>query len=246
MSRGERASVGASRRGRAVKRVFDAVAALLLLLATAPLLVVIAAAIKLDSPGPAFYRVRRVGYRGAPLLMLKFRKMHDGARGGPLTTAADPRITRVGSFLHRTRLDELPQLWDVLCGRMSIIGPRPEDPAFVALHAQAYERILVVRPGITGIAQLAFADEKAILDPNDVVGDYIERILPQKIALDMLYADARRLGLDLAVLGWTLIAVLLHRPVAVNRSTLAMGIRRRPRPALAPEPQAVAEEQATA
>jgi hypothetical protein len=124
---------------------------------------------------------------------------------------------------------------------MSIIGPRPEDPAFVALHSAAYERILAVRPGITGISQLAFADEHNILDAGDVVGDYIGRILPQKVGLDTRYVDARRVGLDLAVIRWTLVAMLLGRPVAVHRSTLKMGVRRRPRPSRAGGRPAVAE-----
>ena len=130
----------------------------------------IALAIKLDSRGPVFYRVRRVGFRGNPLHMLKFRKMHDDAAGGPLTAGGDPRLTRVGAVLTRCRLDELPQLWDVFRGRMSVVGPRPEDPRFVDLHGDAYEHILSVRPGITGLSQLAFAEEANILEAQDIVG----------------------------------------------------------------------------
>jgi lipopolysaccharide/colanic/teichoic acid biosynthesis glycosyltransferase len=212
-----------------VKRAFDILAACVLLVAAGALLVLIAVAIKLDSRGPVFYRVRRVGYRGRPLLMLKFRKMHQNANGMPLTANADPRFTRVGTFLARTRLDELPQLWDVLRGRMSLVGPRPEDPGFVALHPEAYDRILSVRPGMTGLSQLAFAEEHNILDQDDLVGDYVERILPQKVGLDVLYAQAHRLGMDIAILGWTVAAMLMHKPVAVHRSTAALSVRRRPR-----------------
>lgn len=224
------------------KRVFDAVLALVLLAATLPVLALIAAAIKLDSRGPVFHRVRRVGYRGEPLMMLKFRKMRQGAGGVPLTANADERLTRIGGMLHRTRLDELPQFWDVLMGRMSVIGPRPEDPEFVALHADAYERILAVRPGITGVSQLAFAEEHKILDENDAVGDYVSRILPQKVGLDTLYAEKPRMRVDLAVLGWTVVALLLHKPVAVHRSTLRMTVRRRPRPIHARESTATIAE----
>lgn len=213
-----------------IKRVFDVALALIFLVAALPLLLAIAAAIKLESPGPVFYRVRRVGYRGQPLMMLKFRKMYSGAAGIALTANRDERLTRVGGFLRRTRLDELPQFWDVLRGRMSIIGPRPEDPVFVALHAEAYERILTVRPGITGISQLSFAEEHKILDENDTVGDYVSRILPQKVELDTLYAETPRMRVDVAVLGWTIVALLLGKPVAVHRSTLRMSLRKRPQP----------------
>jgi lipopolysaccharide/colanic/teichoic acid biosynthesis glycosyltransferase len=213
-----------------VKRALDFVLALALVAAVSVVFLAIAIAIKLDSPGPVFHRVRRVGYRGRPLLMLKFRKMHQDARGQPLTANYDPRLTRVGTFLARTRLDELPQLWDVLRGRMSLVGPRPEDPEFVALHPEAYDRILSVRPGMTGLSQLAFAEEHNILDQDDLVGDYIERILPQKVGLDVLYAQTHRVSMDVAILGWTAAAMLMHKPVAVHRSTAALSVRRRPRP----------------
>jgi lipopolysaccharide/colanic/teichoic acid biosynthesis glycosyltransferase len=223
-----------------LKRTFDITLAALLLLAVLPLMLVIALAIKLDTSGPVFFRVRRVGYRGKPMWMLKFRKMHDDATGGPLTVHGDPRLTRIGSFLTQTRLDELPQLWDVFRGRMSIVGPRPEDPRFVALHRRAYEHILSVRPGLTGITQLAFADESEILDPEDPVGDYVTRLLPSKIELDRLYADTRRFGLDLAVLCWTLVAVLGGRAVAVHRDSGRMCLRRRS-DAILDEPVTVGE-----
>jgi lipopolysaccharide/colanic/teichoic acid biosynthesis glycosyltransferase len=214
----------------ATKRLLDiTVAAALLLLLAVPLLL-IALAVKLDSPGPVFYRVRRVGHRGRPLTMLKFRKMHDRAGGIPLTASADPRLTRIGRLLVRTRLDELPQLWDVLRGRMSLIGPRPEDPEFVALHHDAYQHILSVRPGITGLSQLAFAEEHSILDQSNLVGDYVDRILPQKVGLDTLYAREYGLRMDLKVLTWTMAAMLLRKRVSVHRRTGALTLRRRPRP----------------
>lgn len=220
------------------KRVLDVTVALGLLVLLALPLLLIALAVKLDSPGPVFYRVRRVGHGARPLTMLKFRKMHDRAGGIPLTADADPRLTRVGRVLARSRLDELPQLWDVLRGRMSIVGPRPEAPEFVALHREAYHHILSVRPGITGLSQLAFAEEHSILDQSDLVGDYVERILPQKVRLDTLYARDYGLLMDLKVLTWTMAAMLLRKRVSVHRRTGALTLRRRPGPpALVQAPQ---------
>lgn len=211
-----------------LKRAMDVLLAVTVLLLLLPLLLLTALAIKLESPGPVFYRVRRVGYGGRPFEMLKFRKMHVNASSLPLTQANDPRLTRVGAVLTRTRLDELPQLWHVLLGDMSLIGPRPEDPRFVALHASDYERILSVRPGITGITQLAFADERHILDAADPVSDYVGRIMPGKVRLDLLYADQSHMTLDLSVLYWTARAMITGAPVAVCRATGRMNVRRRP------------------
>jgi lipopolysaccharide/colanic/teichoic acid biosynthesis glycosyltransferase len=211
------------------KRILDVAVALGLLVLLAIPLLLIALAVKLDSRGPVFYRVSRVGFGGRPLTMLKFRKMHDDARGIPLTANADPRLTRIGTILARTRLDELPQLWDVLRGRMSIVGPRPEAPEFVTLHSDAYRRILSVRPGITGLSQLAFAEEHFILDQSDLVGDYVGRILPQKVGLDTLYAGDYGVGMDLRILAWTAVAMIAGRRVSVHRRTGALSLRRRPR-----------------
>jgi lipopolysaccharide/colanic/teichoic acid biosynthesis glycosyltransferase len=210
------------------KRLFDILVASVLLFAMLGVFAAIALAIKLDSPGPIFFRVRRVGYRGRVLMMLKFRKMRDDARGGPLTLDRDPRLTRVGSVLTQTRLDELPQLWDVLRGRMSIIGPRPEDPGFVDLHGNEYATILTVRPGMTGLSQIAYREEATIVDAANPVEDYLNRILPQKLTLDTVYAGALSLRLDVQVIYWTLVTLVARRPVSVNRATAAMRLRRRP------------------
>ena len=214
----------------ALKRALDIVASATLLLLLAPVIVVLAVAIKLESRGPVFYRCRRVGRYGADLPMLKFRKMQDGATGSALASVDDERFTRLGWFLARTKLDEVPQLWNVLRGHMSLVGPRPEDPSFIALHRDAYEQILSVRPGITGYCQLAFARESEILDANDREKHYVERILPQKVRLDCLYAAGRSFAVDIRILWWTAMAVLLSREVAVNRETGRLG-RRAPRTA---------------
>lgn len=159
--------------------------------------------------------------------MLKFRKMHDGASGPALTAADDARFTRVGRALARTKLDEIPQLVNVLRGEMSLVGPRPEDPRFVRLEADKYRTILRVRPGITGLSQLAFARESQILDPTDRVGHYVRAIFPQKLAIDALYVRNWTIRLDLAILAWTGLAVLARREVAVNRENGGLTLRRR-------------------
>jgi lipopolysaccharide/colanic/teichoic acid biosynthesis glycosyltransferase len=218
-----------------LKRALDLVVAGTLLLLLSPVILVLAVAIKVESRGPAFYRCRRVGRYGADLEMLKFRKMHDGATGPALAATDDDRFTRLGWFLARTKLDEVPQLWNVLRGEMSLVGPRPEDPSFIALYRDDYEQILTVKPGITGYCQLAFARESEILDENDRERHYVERILPQKVGLDCLYAAGRSFAVDLKILWWTAMAVLLSREVAVNRETGKLG-RRAPR-----TPETVAE-----
>jgi lipopolysaccharide/colanic/teichoic acid biosynthesis glycosyltransferase len=212
-----------------VKRGIDfALAATLLVLLALPI-ALLALAIRLDSPGPAFYRCRRIGFRGREFFMLKFRKMRDDAAGPALTAKGDARFTRLGRFLAETKLDEMPQLWNVLRGQMSIVGPRPEDPGFVEEQAQAYEQILEVRPGITGFCQLAFAKESEILDPDDALRHYLTSILPQKVAMDVLYAERRTLVMDVRICWWTIVAVALKRPVAVNRGSGRMNLRRRPK-----------------
>jgi lipopolysaccharide/colanic/teichoic acid biosynthesis glycosyltransferase len=225
---GDDASRDASRVDETLKRGLDIVVASLLLVLLAPIMVVLAAAIRLESPGGAIYRCRRIGRGGREFAMLKFRKMHDGAKGIALVSWDDERFTRLGPFLARTKLDELPQLWNVLRGQMSLVGPRPEDATFVELHPDEYRVIHSVCPGITGLSQLAFAREGAVLDPEDRVGHYVKRILPQKLGIDRLYASQRSIGMDLRILGWTTLAVLVGREVAVHRQSGDLS-RRRPR-----------------
>jgi len=159
--------------------------------------------------------------------MLKFRKMRSDAAGLKLTVNGDERFTRIGGLLARLKIDEIPQLWNVLKGDMSLVGPRPEDETYVALHAQPYETILSVRPGITGLSQIAFAEESRILDDHNPHDHYVGRILPQKIALDSLYSERRTLWLNLRILFWTTAAVLMRRQVAVDRASGRMNLRRR-------------------
>jgi len=197
------------------------------LLLLSPLFAVIALLVVLDSRGPVFFRADPVGFRGRPLRMLKFRKMKTGARGVALTVSGDARLTRLGAWLVRTKLDELPQLWHVLRGEMSLVGPRPESPEFVARFRADYDVILRVRPGITGYTQLAFAREGAILDPSDPHGHYVQALLPQKVGLDRLYASRVSIRRDVSILVATFMTLVLRQPVAVHRDTAALSLRRR-------------------
>jgi lipopolysaccharide/colanic/teichoic acid biosynthesis glycosyltransferase len=212
---------------RAVKRALDVFLAAAALVSLSPLLLVIAILIELDSPGPIFYRAERVGFRGRPLRMLKFRKMHAGARGIALTVAGDDRLTRLGVWLARSKLDELPQLWHVLRGEMSLVGPRPESPTFVARFPAEYAVILQVRPGLTGYTQLAFVSELSILDPHDPQGHYLDSLLPQKVGLDRIYAGRVSTRRDLRILVATFATLFFRQPVAVHRATAALTLRRR-------------------
>ena len=232
--RARRATSGGPRRWHgvdgvraAVKRAIDVVVSALALIALSPLFAAIALLVVLDSRGPVFYRANRVGFQGRPLGMLKFRKMHRSARGAGLTLAGDARLTRVGSWLARTKLDELPQLWNVLRGEMSLVGPRPESPDFVARYREEYAVIVEVRPGLTGYTQLAFAREGSILDPQDAQGHYVRALLPQKVALDRMYAERLSTRRDLRILVATFRTVVLGQPVAVNRVTGALTPRER-------------------
>jgi lipopolysaccharide/colanic/teichoic acid biosynthesis glycosyltransferase len=211
------------------KRLLDLAVAGLLLVCLLPLVLVVAVALKVTSRGPVFYRSRRVGFRGEEMTMLKFRKMHEGASGVPLTASDDARFTRIGRFLAKSKIDEIPQLWNVLRGQMSLVGPLPEDAGFVELRPEDFSMILTVKPGITGLCQLAFAKESDILSSEDRVQDYVARLLPQKIALDRIYVDRRSMSMDLRILAWTVLVVLLRRDVAVHRSTMKLTLRRRPK-----------------
>ena len=216
------------------KRALDVVLSVLMLAVTLPVSAVVALAILLESRGPVLYGAERVGKRGRRFRMLKFRKMHAHAGGLKLTTSDDVRFTRVGGLLARSKLDELPQLLNVLRGEMSLIGPRPEDPGFVERRQADYDVILQVRPGISGFAQIAFADESRILFKEDPLGHYLTEIFPQKCALDRLYVRSIGVGTDMRVLFWTVVAILFKRDVAVHRTTGRMSLRRRSRRTVTP------------
>ena len=194
------------------KRLFDLLGAAVALVLLSPLLLVLALWIKLDSPGPVFFRQERVGRFGRPFRIHKFRTMVADApqRGPALTIGADPRITRCGAWLRRTRLDELPQCIDVLQGHMSLVGPRPEVPRYVQHYPpDLRERALAVRPGITDPSSLAFIDEAELLArAADPEREYVEHILPRKLQAAADYAAQANLWTDLQVIARTLRVLL--------------------------------------
>lgn len=197
------------------KRLFDVLISACALAVASPLMIVIALAVRLESPGPAFFRQQRVGRGGKLFTILKFRSMYfsPAAAGLPLTAANDRRVTAVGAFLRRSKLDELPQLINVLKGDMSVVGPRPEVPRYVEMYpADLRQAILSVRPGITDEASIEFRNEDRVLgDSADAEKTYIEQIMPRKLDLYARYASHHTFLGDLRILGRTLTAVVLGR-----------------------------------
>lgn len=197
-----------------MKRAIDVVSASVGLVLLSPLLTLIALAVKLSSPGPVLFRQQRLGRGMRPFWILKFRTMvaDAEARGQQITAAGDERITAIGHWLRKTKLDELPQLINVLWGEMSLVGPRPEVPKFVELFHDDFEEILRVRPGMTDPASLYYRDEAAILaraaDPQQA---YVRQVLPEKIRLAKAYVRDRSLAGDLRIVGLTIGHLLLDR-----------------------------------
>jgi lipopolysaccharide/colanic/teichoic acid biosynthesis glycosyltransferase len=185
------------------KRFFDISVAAIGLVLVAPMLVLIALTVKLCSPGPVLYRGIRVGLRGKLFSMLKFRTMVVNAEslGGSATAADDQRLTSIGKFLRRYKLDELPQLLNVLAGDMSLVGPRPEVPKYVNLYSPEEQAILKVRPGVTDWASIWNSNEAAVLEGSrDPEKSYEELIRPTKLALQLLYVRNHSLLIDLKIL----------------------------------------------
>lgn len=185
-----------------VKRAVDIIVSAVLLVVLSPLLLLIALWVRLDSPGSALFRGSRVGKDGKPFHILKFRTMVVGAasNGPKITAGGDSRVTRSGRILRATKLDELPQLVNVLRGEMSLVGPRPEDPAYVALYTPAQQRVLTVRPGITGLASVQYRNEEVLLAQGDPHQMYVTTILPRKLSIELSYIDNWSLWLDLRIL----------------------------------------------
>ncbi len=186
-----------------MKRSFDMFVSALGLLALSPLFLVLVLIIKLESRGPAFYVQQRVGRHGVLFSLVKFRTMHVDADKFTAITVGnrDPRITRVGFYLRKYKIDEFPQLINVVRGDMSLVGPRPELKKFVDLYTSEQQQVLSVRPGITDLASLQFRNENALLEgKEDPIKFYIEEIMPVKLAISLKYVESRSFALDLVII----------------------------------------------
>jgi lipopolysaccharide/colanic/teichoic acid biosynthesis glycosyltransferase len=186
-----------------MKRLLDIVVSLVGLICLFPLWLLVAVLIKLDSPGPVFFKQKRMGKGFRPFQILKFRTMtHNAERaGGLITFARDPRVTRIGRVLRKTKIDEIPQLINVLKGEMSLVGPRPEVPRYVQAFQKEYEEILKVRPGMTDLASLKYRNEEAILGQSDnPEEEYIKHVLPDKIRLAKEYVQHSSFLFDLSLI----------------------------------------------
>jgi len=198
------------------KRLFDVVFSLLGLILLSPVLVVAASLVRIMSPGPVFFRQERIGRGFRPFTIYKFRTMViDAPRlGAAITCDDDPRITPVGRLLRKTKIDELPQLLNVLLGDMSFVGPRPEVRRYVELFRDDYQTVLTVRPGITDIASITYRDEAAILGrAADPQAEYIDNILPHKIRLAKEYRQRSSVLFDLLLILRTIMAVVRPKPL---------------------------------
>ena len=195
-----------------IKRIFDIIISLIGITLLAPFFGYIIWRIRRDSPGPVLYRGPRVGRKGKTFLILKFRTMYERPESfdGPRVTAQDdPRITPLGHWLRETKLNELPQLWNVLKGDMSMVGPRPEDPEIVKTWPEdVRQEILRVRPGVTSPASIVYRDEESLLNNSKVMETYLTDILPSKLRLDQLYVRHRSFWGDLDVIFWTILVLL--------------------------------------
>ena len=195
------------------KRAFDVTVTLAGLSFALPLMAVIAALVAAGDGFPVLFRQERIGRGGAPFPILKFRTMVRNAQacGLPLTVGDDPRVTKLGRWLRRTKLDELPQLFNVLRGEMSLVGPRPEVLRYVALYTDDQKRVLALRPGITDPASIMFRNEAVVLarysDPEEA---YLKKIMPEKIRLNLAYAQRRSTAADLGILLRTLLLLWRH------------------------------------
>lgn len=191
------------------KRLFDIVCSLIGMIVLSPLFLVVALAVALTSPGGVLFRQERIGLGGKPFTIYKFRTMRKDNAGLKITTAKDCRITPVGKVLRKTKLDELPQLWNVLRGDMSFVGPRPEVREYTDLYTEEQRQIFLVRPGITGVASIRFRNENDLLsssdDPNRT---YIEEVMPEKLRLDLSYLPRAGVLYDIALILETLAVVV--------------------------------------
>lgn len=194
-----------------VKRIIDFFFSVIAILLFSPFLFLIAVWIKLDSPGPILFRQERVGKLGKPFLINKFRTMIVDAErlGKQLTVGRDPRITRCGTFLRKYKLDELPQLFNIIQGEMSIVGPRPEVPRYVGLYNDQQKQVLSVRPGLTDEASIKYRNENQLLeDAENAEQAYIEKIMPDKLEINQRYIQTLSFKKDFQIVVRTIIAIM--------------------------------------
>jgi lipopolysaccharide/colanic/teichoic acid biosynthesis glycosyltransferase len=197
-----------------MKRLFDIIFSLIILLMALIPFIIVALAITFDSRGGVFFHQVRVGKNGAPFKLHKFRTMRPATEKlGQLTVGnRDPRITSIGFFLRKYKLDELPQLFNILKGEMSVVGPRPEVPKYVALYNKEQMKVLSVRPGLTDFASIDFVDENAVLaDSKDPEKSYIEEIMPLKLNLNLRYVKEMSMTTDIKIIAGTFSAIFLKK-----------------------------------
>ena len=199
-----------------IKRIFDILVSFISIVLLSPILIIVAIIIKLGSKGPVLYKQLRVGLNGKPFYIYKFRTMQVNAdkKGLLITGADDPRLTRVGSFLRKIKIDEIPQLFNVLKGEMSIVGPRPEVLEYVKLYTNEQKRVLTVKPGMTDPATVYFRNEEKLLaKANDKESFYIKEIMPVKLRLYLQYIDNMSLTYDIKLIFLEFFAIILPEVV---------------------------------
>ena len=193
----------------ALKRLFDVFVSTIALTVLSPVFLLISIGIRLTSPGPIFYMATRIGRNARPFRIFKFRTMvvHADKLGPGITGHNDARVTAIGRLLRKSKLDEIPQLINVLRGDMSLVGPRPEDPRFVKMYTPEQSQILAVKPGITSPASVQFRDEESLLSGADWESKYVTEVMPTKLQIDMEYVKDPNIGRDLKILVQTVQAV---------------------------------------
>jgi lipopolysaccharide/colanic/teichoic acid biosynthesis glycosyltransferase len=192
-----------------LKRSIDIIASLIGLFLLSPIFLIIAILIKIHDGGSIFYRAKRIGYQGQDLLLYKFRSMIPQAdtQGPAVTASGDQRITPIGQFLRNTKLDELPQLINVLKGEMSLVGPRPEDPRYVNQYSTSQRQILNYKPGITSAASLSYRHEESLLNSPDWETQYLTQVMPDKIAIDIEYCQKASIWKDFTLITKTIFSM---------------------------------------
>ena len=194
-----------------VKRFFDITSSVAVLLILSPVLILIALVISIDSKGGAFYKQERIGKNNKPFKLLKFMSMRRSSdRGSKITIGKDPRITKIGAFIRQYKIDELPQLINIVKGDMSVVGPRPEVKQYVNLYSDEQLKVLSVKPGLTDFASIAYFNEQELLgkaeDPHEM---YVETIMPQKLKLNLEYIEKKNFKTDLLIIVRTISRIFL-------------------------------------